>query len=88
MLGVTTFLNMKTKNVRICKGYLHSNASCLILFVSDIYRYVSIWISNVPGDINLLKLIGTLNSNLVETEEGLYLGYATHLSVSDKDINK
>ena len=30
-----------------------------MLFMSDIYRYASIWISNVSGDIKLVKLRGT-----------------------------
>ena len=47
LLGVIGFLIMKTKKLRKCKGYLYSNASHLMLLMSDIYRYVSIQISNV-----------------------------------------
>ena len=50
----------KAKKLRMCKEYLYSNASHLILFESAIYRYVPIWINNVSGDIILFKLRGTL----------------------------
>ena len=52
MQGVITFLYMKAMKVRIYKGYLYSSASCLMLFVSGIFRYAPIQISHVSGDIN------------------------------------
>ena len=64
MLGVAGILIQKALKIKICKGYLYSNASHLMLFVSDIYRYVPIQISNISGDISLFKLIGALNTDV------------------------
>ena len=61
LLGVREFLIMKKKKFRLCKGYFYSNASHIMLFMSDIYRYIPIQISNVSGDKNLFKLKGTLD---------------------------
>ena len=36
-----------------------------MIFVSDIHRFVPIQISKVSGDINLFKLRGTLNPDLL-----------------------
>ena len=58
-------LILKAKQVRVCKGYLYSNAFHLILFVSYIYRYVSIWISNVSGYTRLFKVRWALNTDSV-----------------------
>ena len=44
------FFILIAEKIRICKGYLYSNASHLMPFVSDIYGYVPIWISNISGD--------------------------------------
>ena len=65
MLGVAGFFILKAKNVTMCKRFLYCNAFNLMLFVSDIYRYVLIQISNISGDISLLKLIGVLNTDSV-----------------------
>ena len=65
LLGVTGCLILKVKNLMICKGYLYSNASHLILFVSDIYRHVLIQISNISGDISIYKLIEAFSSNSI-----------------------
>ena len=56
---------MKGKKLRMCKGYLYSNASHLILFMSNIYRYVPIQISNVSEDIILFISRRTLGSDSV-----------------------
>ena len=62
-LRVAGFFILKAKKARICKGYLYSNASHLMQFVKDIYRYVPVQINNISGDSSLLKLIGVLNRN-------------------------
>ena len=65
MLGLRSYFIHKANKVRISKGYLHSNTSHLMLFMSDIYRYVQILICNVSGDISSFKLLGALYTNSV-----------------------
>ena len=65
MLGVKdTFFILKVKKVRTCKDIYTpmlpiscNNVRC--------YRHVPIQISNVSGDISLLKPMGALNKDLV-----------------------
>ena len=70
-LGVTECCILKVKKVRICKGYLYSNAPNLMLFLSDIYRYIQIQINNVSVDISLFKLMGALYTNSVILRKNL-----------------
>ena len=65
ILGVTAFFMLTAKKFMICKGYLYFNAFKLMLLVSDIYRNVPIWISDISGDISSFMLIGTLKSDSV-----------------------
>ena len=74
MLAVARFFILEANKVRICKGYLHSNASHMILFVSDIYRYVPIWIGNISGYISLFKFIGAFKNWFHNTQKEIYPG--------------
>ena len=65
MLGVAGYLSLKAKKVWMCMRYLDCKASHLLVFVSDIYRYVPIQISNLSGDISLEQMIGALNTDLI-----------------------
>ena len=64
MLGVTGFFP-RAKNVRKCEEDFYLNASNLIIFMSNIYRYVPIQISNAAEDSSFFKVIGTVNTNSV-----------------------
>ena len=64
VLVVAGFFILKARKVGIGKQYLYSNTSHLMLFVSDIYRYVQMQVSNISEDISLFKLIGVLKTDL------------------------
>ena len=56
-------LIIKAKTNMMCKWYLYSNASNLMLLVSDIYRYVPLNLSNISGDVSLFKFEGVFTND-------------------------
>ena len=53
--------DVQSRRIRPCKGYLCSNDYDVMLFVSYVYRYVPLKISNISGDNGLFKLVMVLN---------------------------
>ena len=47
---------------RLCTGYRFSNVIKIMLFISDVQKYVFIILSKTSGSIHLFKIEGTLKS--------------------------
>ena len=45
---------------RLCRGYKFSNATKIILFISDVQNYIPIELCKTSGSIHLFKIKGTL----------------------------
>ena len=48
---------LKYKQIHLFRRYMYSNASHMMFFVSDIYRYFSISLGKVSGDFGLFKMV-------------------------------
>ena len=57
-LIIVTFLHYRKS--RLCKGYKFSNAVKIMLFISDVQKYVPIKLCKTSGSIHLFKIKGTL----------------------------
>ena len=87
LLGVAGFFILKDKKVKICKGYLYSNTTQLMLLESHIYRYLLIQISNISRDCSLFKLIGALNTDVIKLIKN-YIWDILDQMVPDKGTSK
>ena len=47
---------------RLCRGYKFSNATKIMLIISDVQNYISIKLYKTSGSIHLFKIKGTLKS--------------------------
>ena len=47
---------------RLCRGYKFSNATKIMLFISDVQNYIPIKLCKTSGNIHLFKIKGTLKS--------------------------
>ena len=47
---------------RLCRGYKFSNATKIMLFISDVQNYIPIKLCKTSGSIHLFKIKGTLKS--------------------------
>ena len=63
-LIIVTFLHYRKS--RFCKGYKFSNVVKIMLFISDIQKYVPIKLCKTAGSIHLFKIKGTLRSENIE----------------------
>ena len=59
-LIVVTFLHYRKS--RLCKGYKFSNATKIMLFISDVQNYVPTKLCKISGNIHLFKIKGILKS--------------------------
>ena len=57
---IVTFLHYRKS--RLCRGYKFSNATKIMLFISDVQNYVPIKLCKTSGSIHLFKIKGTLKS--------------------------
>ena len=57
---IVVFLHYRKS--RLCKGYRFSNATKIMLFISDVQNYVPIKLCKTAGSIHLFKIKGTLKS--------------------------
>ena len=57
-LIIVTFLHYI--KARFCKGYKFSNAVKIMMFISDVQKYVPIKLCKTAGNIHLFKIRGTL----------------------------
>ena len=58
LIGVIGFLLLKCKEIHLFRRYLYSNASHLMLFASDSYKYVPIRFGKVLDDLELFIIAG------------------------------
>ena len=59
-LIIVTFLHYRKS--RLCRGYKFSNATKVMLFISDVQNYVPVKLCKRAGSIHLFKIKGTLKS--------------------------
>ena len=59
-LIIVTFLHYR--KARLCRGYKFSNATKIMLFISDVQNYVPIKLCKTSVSIHLFKIKGTLKS--------------------------
>ena len=59
-LIIVTFLHYRKS--RPCRGYKFSNATKIMLFISDVQNYVPMKLCKTSGSIYLFKIKGTLKS--------------------------
>ena len=63
MIIVTFFHYRKS---RLCRGYKFSNATKIMLFISDVQNYEPIKLCKSSGSIHLFKIKGTLKSRNIK----------------------
>ena len=54
------FIVLHSRKLKLCRGFLFSNAVKIMLFISDIQCYVPIKLCNTAGSIHLFKITGTI----------------------------
>ena len=59
-LIIITFLHYR--KARLCRGYKFSNATKIMLFISDVQNYIPIKLCKTSGSIHLFKIKGALKS--------------------------
>ena len=71
ILIIVTFLHYRKS--RFCKGYKFSNVVKIMMFISDVWNYVSIKLCNTAGSIHLFKIRVTLNpENIILNKKYLW----------------
>ena len=60
---------------RLCRGYKLSNATKIMLFISDVQNYISIKLCKTSGSIHLFKIKCTLKSEDIKLNRKLLMGH-------------
>ena len=72
ILGIVIFIILNSKNIKLFRGHLFSNAvKIMLLFMSDSQYYVPIQLCRMAGSIHLFKMIGTLNPENVKLKSNI-----------------
>ena len=51
---------------KLCKGHRFSNADEIMLFISDVQKYIPIKLCKAAGSIHLFKIIGMLKAGNIK----------------------
>ena len=60
ILGLVIFAVLHSRELKLCRGCLFSNAVKIMLFISDVQYYVPIKLCKTAGSIHLFKITGML----------------------------
>ena len=73
-LGMLYIVTNKIRKTSFCKGYLFSNNTKILLFVSNTHSYVPIKLCRVVRSIHLFKIRGRLNPKHVRLKKSWITG--------------
>ena len=68
-LGMLYLVTNKIRKSSLFKGYLFSNNTKILLFISNTHSYVPIKLCRVAGSIHLFKIKGRLNPESVKLKK-------------------
>ena len=68
-LGMLYLVTKTLRKTSFCKGYLFSNNTKILLFISNTHSYVPIKLCRVTGSIHLFKIRGRLNPEHVKIKK-------------------
>ena len=68
IFGLVIFVILKSRNLKLCLGYLFSNAVKIMLFISDAQYYVPKKLCRTAGTIHLFKIMGTLTPENIKLQ--------------------
>ena len=68
-LGMLYLVTNKIKKTSFCKGYLFSNNTKILLFITNAHSYVPIKLCRVAGSIYLFQIKGRLNPENVKLKK-------------------
>ena len=66
ILGLVIFVVLHSRKLKLCRGYLFSNAVKVMLFVSGVQYCVPIKLCKTAGSIHLFKIAGTIKPENVK----------------------
>ena len=62
VLHMISVMFLPYRKSRLCRGYIFSNATNIMLFISDVQNYIPIKLCRTSGSIHLFKIKDTLKS--------------------------
>ena len=65
LLGIVFIVTIKVRKLNLFGGYLFSNVTKVMLFISDAQSYVPVKLCKVAGSIHLFKSVGKLTPHCV-----------------------
>ena len=65
-MGLVPFVILKSRRLKLCRGYMFSNAVKIMLFILDAQYYVPIKLCRMAGSIHLFKITETLTPENVK----------------------
>ena len=68
-LGIVIFAVLHSRKLKLCRGYLFSNAVKIMLFISDVQYYVPIKLCKTAGSIHLFKITGMLKPEKIKLRQ-------------------
>ena len=71
ILGLVIFIILKSRKLRLFRGYLFSNTVKIMLFILDTQYYVLIKLFRTAGSIHLFKITGTLTPENVKLKRNI-----------------
>ena len=66
VLSMIFVMFLHYRRSRLCRGYRFSNATKIMLFISDVQNYIPIKLCRTSASIHLFKIKGTLKSKNIK----------------------
>ena len=69
ILSLVIFAVLHSRELKLCRGHLFSNAVKIMLFISNVQYYVRMKLCKTAGSIHLFKITGMLNLENVKLKQ-------------------